>query len=431
MESLGLITLSTVTCTSSPIRIFAILAILFVPKAFTLTQRLSRFAVDFLQMMAGLGCFVSSMITLLIFFPRSIVREAGYKPKVASTIPPNSPKSPPVTPPSQSTPFALHPHAVPHYQHHLPPHMAGYATPAGLRMSVTGGTGWTTTGMTGATTYEMEGSSYSYSMYSPRQSYDSPQYTADDDDDLQRRGSRVSRLSRRGSRRVSTMSGRPMDAHLEQDSDAEYEGDLEMETEREDEERVPPYSHPHPPPLLETQTSSHMTPPTQAHLHQRHPFAHSFSSPQVQLLLHSTAPSDTQTPRQQQPSATPASTPIPAAVFAASPPPPPAPAQSPPHQRRSSSPSSVSKRRTWDWEERRPSALVDERGARRSLHVITTAPGVNLGLGLVSTALAPLGTGRGAVGGGHGPAGDAARMGRAGARSSLHPYVRRLACFHI
>ena len=49
-------------------------------------------------MFAGLGCFVSSMITLLIFFPRSIVREAGYKPKVSSSVG-QSPKSPPITPP--------------------------------------------------------------------------------------------------------------------------------------------------------------------------------------------------------------------------------------------------------------------------------------------------------------------------------------------
>ncbi|OSC96164.1 hypothetical protein PYCCODRAFT_297874 [Trametes coccinea BRFM310] len=92
------------------------------------------FLTDFFIMIAGIGCFVSSMITLLIFFPRSIVREAGYKPRLSSTIPgPMSPKSPPTTPPSQAAPFApngapppnlhhqqqyqLHPQ---HHQHPLP-----------------------------------------------------------------------------------------------------------------------------------------------------------------------------------------------------------------------------------------------------------------------------------------------------------------------
>ncbi|KAG8773340.1 hypothetical protein FRC12_002571 [Ceratobasidium sp. 428] len=35
-------------------------------------------AVDILAMVGGIGCVVSSVITLLIFFPRSIAREAGY-----------------------------------------------------------------------------------------------------------------------------------------------------------------------------------------------------------------------------------------------------------------------------------------------------------------------------------------------------------------
>ena len=137
-----------------------------------------RFAADFLQVIAGLGCFVSSMITLLIFFPRSIVREAGYKPKVSSSVG-QSPKSPPITPPLRA-PYTAYASAPVH--HHLPPHMAGYATPNGLRMSVTGGTG--ASGMT----WEMEGSAYTASMYSPRESlYDSPQYTAEDEGGMQRR----------------------------------------------------------------------------------------------------------------------------------------------------------------------------------------------------------------------------------------------------
>ena len=372
-------------------------------------------------MMAGLGCFVSSMITLLIFFPRSIVKEAGYKPKVSSTLPnPNSPKSPSASPPARSGPFPPHPQAIaPQYQHHLPPHMAGYATPMGLRMSVTGGTGtgWTTTGVTGATTWEMEGSAYSHSLYSPRESlYDSPQYTAEDGDGPQRRGSRT-RLSRRGSRRVSVLSGRPMDAHLEQDSDAEYEGD--RETEREEEERVPPYSHPHPqphpPPQSQTQ-SSQLPPPIQAHLHQRHPFTHSPSNTHVQTLA-TAPPSGTQTPLELPPPAIPP--PAAPAVQATASPCPPPPDQFAP---RSISPSSMSKRHTWDWEERRPSTNDVE--ARRSLHVITTAPGVNLGLGVMGTALGPIG---GALGPGR-VRGAAAGRGSGG--SSLHPYVSA-AAFYI
>jgi len=42
------------------------------------------FAVDLLVMSAGLGTIVSSILTLLIFFPRSIAKEAGYKAKTIS-----------------------------------------------------------------------------------------------------------------------------------------------------------------------------------------------------------------------------------------------------------------------------------------------------------------------------------------------------------
>ncbi|GLB37909.1 hypothetical protein LshimejAT787_0409600 [Lyophyllum shimeji] len=45
------------------------------------------FAMDFLLMMGGIGCFISSAITLLIFFPRSITRESGYHPKAHSASP--------------------------------------------------------------------------------------------------------------------------------------------------------------------------------------------------------------------------------------------------------------------------------------------------------------------------------------------------------
>ncbi|KAG6891174.1 hypothetical protein C0992_009789 [Termitomyces sp. T32_za158] len=43
------------------------------------------FASDFLLMMGAVGCTVSSAITLLIFFPRSITRESGYKTKASSS----------------------------------------------------------------------------------------------------------------------------------------------------------------------------------------------------------------------------------------------------------------------------------------------------------------------------------------------------------
>ncbi|KAI0090800.1 hypothetical protein BDY19DRAFT_937553 [Irpex rosettiformis] len=55
------------------------------------------FWADVLTMVAGIGCFVSTTITLLIFFPRSIIKETGYNPRPPTTV--NSPKSPPITPP--------------------------------------------------------------------------------------------------------------------------------------------------------------------------------------------------------------------------------------------------------------------------------------------------------------------------------------------
>ncbi|KAF7350899.1 hypothetical protein MSAN_01652000 [Mycena sanguinolenta] len=39
----------------------------------------SAFWSDLLLMMGGIGCFISSAITLLVFFPRSMTSEAGYK----------------------------------------------------------------------------------------------------------------------------------------------------------------------------------------------------------------------------------------------------------------------------------------------------------------------------------------------------------------
>lgn len=66
------------------------------------------FWTDFLFMIGGIGCFVSTTITLLIFFPRSIIKEAGYRPKAPSTIA-TSPKSfttsPPISMMGAPTPF--------------------------------------------------------------------------------------------------------------------------------------------------------------------------------------------------------------------------------------------------------------------------------------------------------------------------------------
>jgi len=39
----------------------------------------SPFWSDILLMMGGMGCFISSAITMLVFFPRSMTSEAGYK----------------------------------------------------------------------------------------------------------------------------------------------------------------------------------------------------------------------------------------------------------------------------------------------------------------------------------------------------------------
>ncbi|KAI0350635.1 hypothetical protein OH77DRAFT_1061049 [Trametes cingulata] len=437
------------------------------------------FLTDFFTMIAGLGCFVSSMITLLIFFPRSIVREAGYKPKLASasTLPPTSPtspKSPPASPPR---------HGHPGLQYHLPGYgvrgavrAAGAETGTGVSGGVTGtGTGYTGTGYTGYTatgytgtgyTWERDESAYTASMCSPRESlYDSPQYTAEDysasaavggvggGDTVQRRPSRV---SRRGSRRVSAYN--PMDAHLEQDTDADDEEEEEMEMERgrgrggagspdvdgerdadveragygegegvTDEESVPPYSHAHPHPHPHLPPHAHAN---HQHLHQRHPFPHSLSSPQVLTLAQHAAPPRSPPaaphphPHPQHPQAY-TNAPINANTNGA-----PAPARSP-----SPSSTSKSKRRTWGWEESRhaqfalsPNVMpgtglsahthinananggghggghgnVNAEGARRSLHAPVDAGGVGLGMNVNLGSVV----------------GRTARRG-----SSLHPYV--------
>jgi len=67
-------------------------------------------------MVGGIGCFVSSMLTLLVFFPRSIVQESGYTvvhpdqiPSTESTYRPPSYHLPASPRPSGSASFALSP----------------------------------------------------------------------------------------------------------------------------------------------------------------------------------------------------------------------------------------------------------------------------------------------------------------------------------
>ncbi|KAL4079325.1 hypothetical protein J3A83DRAFT_4154711 [Scleroderma citrinum] len=59
---------------------------------------------DFLMMLAGLGCFVSSGITLLVFFPRSLITELGY----TITTPAATPVKTSVTPSAEFRPLPVH-----------------------------------------------------------------------------------------------------------------------------------------------------------------------------------------------------------------------------------------------------------------------------------------------------------------------------------
>ncbi|KAF8736917.1 hypothetical protein AX14_013734 [Amanita brunnescens Koide BX004] len=83
------------------------------------------FALDVLLMLGGIGCFVSSAITVFVFFPRSISQESGYG--VREKPPLNG-----VTTPSMS---ALPPHQYDHFQ--TPSKsgfdMAGYESSVGVR----------------------------------------------------------------------------------------------------------------------------------------------------------------------------------------------------------------------------------------------------------------------------------------------------------
>ncbi|KAI0774897.1 hypothetical protein BD413DRAFT_472444 [Trametes elegans] len=358
----------------------------------------NQFLTDLFFMFGGIGCFVSSMITLLIFFPRSIVREAGYKPKLASAASfsssaPASPKSP-VSP---SAPFAprAHAQAQQRYSAHArgsyPVHVSvapvlrpPAATPTLTESAMTGATG-----MTGAATWELDESAYTASVYSPRDSpYDSPQYTAEDGFGfgfgvgVGGEGGGGAGVQRRASRRRASAhhGAMAMDVHPERDSDADDEGEGEGEGEcgagaaedRDEEESAPPYSH--------------TAQPAEAHLHQRHPFPHSLSSPQIRAMpLHDQgARAEPRTPSSSPP---PRPGPGPGAGAGA-------------QGARPTSPSS--KRRTWGWEEARHAsfALAAPAPVPGSAALGGVGLGVNVNLG------AGAGVGR-----------HARRV------SSLHPYV--------
>ncbi|KAI8971026.1 hypothetical protein BD414DRAFT_229465 [Trametes punicea] len=368
------------------------------------------FLTDFFQMIAGIGCFVSSMITLLIFFPRSIVREAGYKPKLSSTIA-ASPKSPPITPPSRSAPFPPH---APSAHHHLPMHISGAPVPQSTVFAP-----MTETEIAGVTSWEME-SAYTPSACSPRESlYDSPQYTAEDyyagaGERVHRRGS-----SRRGAGRRASAPN-PMDAHRERDTDddADDEDDLDADAELDagvdaDDESVPPYSrhsHHHAHPQHQPRAAPHPLQPAQAYLYQRHPFPHSLSSPQIVTVSQAGARTSSLPPP---------------------PPPPPPPAAT---DARPSSPSS--KRHTWGWEEARHAAsfgfglaeVPDGNGSANASRTANAGGMTPRGtVQVVARGPAPnavnVGTGGAAAGAGGG-IGLGMSVGLVGRRvSSLHPYV--------
>jgi len=63
------------------------------------------FLSDFLFMMAGFGCFFSSALTLLIFFPRSLTLEAGYTARIATPVQSGVQQTPPTSPKNLSVDF--------------------------------------------------------------------------------------------------------------------------------------------------------------------------------------------------------------------------------------------------------------------------------------------------------------------------------------
>ncbi|EIN06437.1 hypothetical protein PUNSTDRAFT_105437 [Punctularia strigosozonata HHB-11173 SS5] len=87
-----------------------------------------KFATDFCLEVAAVGCFASSTITLLIFFPRSITRESGYKPKEPSPL---------RTPTTTAQPFAPYPYAhqqpnLPTFDYVAPDHHISASAPANI-----------------------------------------------------------------------------------------------------------------------------------------------------------------------------------------------------------------------------------------------------------------------------------------------------------
>jgi len=85
------------------------------------------FALDLLLMVGAIGCFVSSAITLFVFFPRSIAQESGYRVQ----------EKPPLDIVRTPSTSALPPHQHDHHFHQAPSKtgfdMAGYENPVSMR----------------------------------------------------------------------------------------------------------------------------------------------------------------------------------------------------------------------------------------------------------------------------------------------------------
>ncbi|KAF8339343.1 hypothetical protein F5887DRAFT_981073 [Amanita rubescens] len=83
--------------------------------------------VDLLLMVGAIGCFVSSAITLFVFFPRSIAQESGYRVQ----------EKPPLDIVRTPSTSALPPHQYDHHFHQAPSKtgldMAGYENPVSMR----------------------------------------------------------------------------------------------------------------------------------------------------------------------------------------------------------------------------------------------------------------------------------------------------------
>lgn len=86
---------------------------------------------DFLLMIGGIGCFVSSAITLLIFFPRSITQESGFHIRAPSAksaaVLPHYDQQPPLSPMSPSVIMAGSSPLHPRYPYHS--HLSSFRFP--------------------------------------------------------------------------------------------------------------------------------------------------------------------------------------------------------------------------------------------------------------------------------------------------------------